>query len=128
MTSDPIRDPRTDHLLTPENCVLAIIDYQPIQVRSVRSVPHDELVDNATRVVRTAVNFGVPTVLSTVNVSTGQNEPTIAELAVLLRSVTPIDRTTVNSWEDIEFRRAIEVTGRKKLVMIALWPEVCLAF
>jgi nicotinamidase-related amidase len=128
MTSEPIRDPRIDHLLTPENCVLAIIDFQPIQVQSVKSMPHDELVDNAVRVSRTAVAFGVPIVLSTVNVRSGQNKPTIAELTSVLPNVESIDRTTVNSWEDVDFRSAIEATGRKKIVMIALWTEVCLAF
>ena len=128
MTSEQIRDPRTDHLLTPANCVLAIIDFQPIQVQSVKSMPHDELVDNAARIARTAVTFGVPIVLSTVNVRSGQNKPTIAELTSVLPNVEPIDRTTMNSWEDVDFKRAIEATGRKKIVMIALWTEVCLAF
>jgi nicotinamidase-related amidase len=128
MTSEPIRDPRTDHLLAPENCVLAIIDFQPIQVRSVKSMPHDELVDHAIRVARTAVTFEVPVVLSTVNVRSGLSKPTIAELTSVLPNVEPIDRTTVNSWEDVDFRNAIEATGRKKIVMIALWTEVCLAF
>jgi nicotinamidase-related amidase len=128
MTSEPVRDPRTDHLLTPENCVLAIIDFQPVQVQSVKSVPRVELVDNAVRVARAAVTFDVPIVLSTVNVSSGQNKPTIAELTSVLPNVEPIDRTTVNSWEDADFKRAIEATGRRKLVMIALWTEVCLAF
>ena len=128
MTSAAIRDPHTDHLLTPQNCVLAIIDYQPIQVQSVKSVPHDELVENAVRVARIAVTFGVPIVLSTVNVRSGLSKPTIPELTSLLPNVEPIDRTTVNSWEDANFRNAIEATERKKLVMIALWTEVCLAF
>jgi nicotinamidase-related amidase len=128
MTSEPIRDPRTDHLLTPENCVLAIIDYQPIQVQSVKSMPRDELVDNAVRVTRTAVTFDVPIVLSTVNVRSGLSKPTIPELTSVLPDAEPIDWTTVNSWEDTDFRSAIEATERKKIVMIALWTEVCLAF
>src|SRR3954469_10638690 len=89
MTSEPIRDPRTDHLLAPENCVLAIIDFQPIQVRSVKSMPHDELVDHAIRVARTAVTFEVPVVLSTVNVRSGLSKPTIAELTSVLPNVEP---------------------------------------
>jgi nicotinamidase-related amidase len=128
MTSEPVRDPHTDHLLTPQNCVLAIIDFQPIQVESVKSMHHDELVANAVRVSRTATAFEVPIVLSTVNVRSGQNGPTIPELTAVLPHVEPIDRTTVNSWEDVDFRHAIEATGRKKIVMIALWTEVCLAF
>jgi nicotinamidase-related amidase len=128
VTSEPIRDARTDALLTPENCVLAIVDFQPIQVESVKSMPHDELVDHAARVSRTALEFRVPIVLTTVNVRAGLSKPTIPELASLLPDVEPIDRTTMNSWEDTDFRNAIEATGRKKIVMIALWTEVCLAF
>jgi nicotinamidase-related amidase len=128
MTSELIRDPLTDHLLTPKNCALAIIDYQPIQVQSVKSMPQKELVQNAVRVARTAVTFGVPVVLSTVNVNDGQNKPTIDELTAVLQGVDPIDRTTVNAWEDVEFKAAVEATQRKKIVMLALWTEVCLAF
>ena len=128
MTSEPVRDPRTDHLLTPENCVLAIIDFQPLQVQSVKSMAHDELVEHAVRVARTALTFAVPIVLSTVNVASGLSKPTIPELTAVLPDTEPIDRTTVNSWEDTDFRSAIEATGRKKIVMIALWTEVCLAF
>jgi len=128
MTSEPVRDARVDHLLTPENCVLAIIDFQPTQVQSVKSMPPDVLVDHATRVVRTAVAFGVPIVLSTVNVRAGLNKPTISQLTSLIPHVEPIDRTGMNSWEDTDFKKAVEATTRRKLVMIALWTEVCLTF
>jgi nicotinamidase-related amidase len=128
MTSEQIRDPVTDHLLTPQNCALAIIDYQPVQVNSVKSMDHEQLVDNVVRVADTATTYELPIVLSTVNVSTGANEPTISPLTDVLPGIEPIDRTTMNSWEDIDFRRAVEATGRKKLVMVALWTEVCLTF
>jgi nicotinamidase-related amidase len=128
MASEPVRDPVTDHLLTPRNCVLAIVDYQPIPVQSVKSVEHEQLVDNVVRVAETATTYGVPIVLSTVNVSTGANKPTIAPLMDVLPGVAAIDRTTMNSWEDLDFKRAVEATGRKKLVMAALWTEVCLTF
>jgi nicotinamidase-related amidase len=128
MTSEKIRDPVADHLLTPQNCALAIIDYQPVQVKSVKSMDHEQLVDNVVRVAETAMTYGLPIVLSTVNVSTGANEPTISRLADVLPGIEAIDRTTMNSWEDIDFRRAVEATGRRKLVMVALWTEVCLTF
>jgi nicotinamidase-related amidase len=128
MTSKRIRDPFVDHLLTPQNCALAIIDYQPVQVKSVKSMDHAQLIDNVVRVAETTMTYRLPIVLSTVNVSTGANEPTIAPLADVLRGIEPIDRTTMNSWEDVEFRRAVEATGRRKLVMVALWTEVCLTF
>jgi nicotinamidase-related amidase len=66
-------------------------------------------------------------VLSTVNVANGQG-PTIPELKAVLSDSAEIDRTEINSWENVDFRRAVEATGRKKLIMTALWTEVCLAF
>jgi nicotinamidase-related amidase len=128
MTSEPIRDPRTDSLLAPDNCALVIIDYQPTQVSSIRSMDRDLLIDNIVRVAKTAVLDGVPVVLSTVNVETGKNQPTVPELKAVLPPIEALDRTTINVWEDNEFHGAIEVTGRKKLVMTALWTEACLTF
>jgi isochorismate hydrolase len=64
---------------------------------------------------------------STVNVANGQG-PTLADPAVLLADDKPLDRTTVNSWEDIEFVQAVHATGRRKLLICALWTEVCMAF
>lgn len=127
MASEPVRDPVTDHLLTPRNSVLIIIDYQPIQINSIASMDQALLVDNIVRVARTAVAYDLPIVLSTVNVKAG-SPPTISELQTVLDEVTPLDRTTVNAWEDEEFRRAVEATGRRKLIMTALWTEVCLTF
>jgi len=128
MTSDPIRDPRTDHLLTPANCALVIIDYQPAQVNSIKSMDHDPLVRNIVRVAKIAVLYGVPIVLSTVNVKTGRNAPTIPELQAVLPHVEALDRTSINAWEDTDFRDAVVATGRRKLVMAALWTEACLSF
>ena len=117
----------TDHLLTPQNAALVVIDYQPSQLQTVESMEHDVLVDNIVSVARLAKTFQLPVVLSTVNVANGQG-PTIPELKTVLSSSTEIDRSEINSWENVEFRRAVEGTGRKKLIMTALWTEVCLAF
>ena len=127
MTSAPVRDPLADHLITPQNAALLLIDYQPAQVASVRSIDHDLLVKNAVSTVRTIRAFGVPLVHSTVNVAAGQG-PTIPELATLAEDDKPLDRTTVNSWEDTEFVAAVRATGRRKLILCALWTEVCMAF
>jgi nicotinamidase-related amidase len=127
MTSASVRDPLADHLITPQNAALLLIDYQPAQVASVRSMDQDLLVKNAVSTVRTIKAFDVPVVHSTVNVAAGQG-PTIPELAGLLADDKPLDRTTVNSWEDIEFLDAVRATGRRKLIFCALWTEVCMAF
>src|SRR5260370_925843 len=69
MTSAPIRDQLADHLITPQNAALLLIDYQPTQVASVRSMDHELLVKNAVSTVRTVKAFDVPVVHSTVNVA-----------------------------------------------------------
>ena len=127
MTSAPIRDPLADHLLTPENAAFLFIDYQPSQLAAVRSMDHDLLLKNAVSTVRTIKTFGVPVVHSTVNVASGQG-PTLPELAGLLAEDKPLDRTTTNSWEDVEFVQAVHATGRRKLIICALWTEICMAF
>ena len=127
MTSAPVRDPLADHLITPENTAFLFIDYQPAQLAAVRSMDHALLVKNAVSTVRTIKTFSVPVVHSTVNVASGQG-PTLPELADLLTGDKPLDRTTVNSWEDIEFVQAVHATGRRKLIICALWTEICMAF
>jgi nicotinamidase-related amidase len=123
----PIRDPRTDSLLTPQNAVLALIDYQPEQYAGVASVQRDELLAHVTMLGRVATSFKLPVVLSTVYVKHGMSG-TNAELLEALPGVPEIDRTTMNSWEDPDFRAAVEHTGRKKLIIAGLWTEVCVAF
>jgi nicotinamidase-related amidase len=128
MTSQPVRDPLADHLITPENAAFVLIDYQPEQIAAVGSMDHEELLKNAVSTVRTVKTFGVPVIHSTVNVASGQVGPTLPELAELLEDDPPLDRTTVNSWEDAEFVQAVHATGRRKLIFCALWTEVCMAF
>ena len=121
-----IRDPVADHLLTPQNAAVLIIDYQPVQVSSIASRDKRQLVANITALARIAKLYDLPVVLSTVNVSTGRNQPTIHQITDVLDDVPIIDRTSINAWEDQDFVAAVKATGRKKLIMAALWTEVCL--
>ena len=123
-----IRDPLADHMLTPQNAALLIIDFQPVQVTSVASMDRRTLVANITAVARTAKLYDLPIVVTTVNVKTGLNQPLIHQLADILPGVEPFDRTAINAWEDEDFVAAVKATGRKKLIMAALWTEVCLVF
>ncbi len=122
-----MRDPVTDHLLTPENSALVVIDYQPSQVQTVTSIEQQLLIDNIVSVARLAKTFDLPVVLSTIQVAHGQ-APTIPELRTVLEASPELDRTEINSWENDDFRSAVQATGRRKLIMTALWTEVCLAF
>jgi nicotinamidase-related amidase len=128
MSSAPIRDPLSDHLITPQNSALILIDYQPSQFAAVRSMDQDLLLKNIVSTVKLANLFGVPIVHSTVNVATGRGQPTVPALAELLEDDPPIDRTSLNSWEDVDFLNAVRATGRRKLILCALWTEICMAF
>jgi nicotinamidase-related amidase len=128
MTSETIRDPHVDQLLTPSNCAVVVVDYQPTQIRTIGSTRSQDIVRNIVRVVRIADEYDVPIILSTVNVTNGVNGPTIPEILEIIPGVTELDRTTINAWEDADVRAAVELTTRKKLVMCALWTEVCLVF
>jgi nicotinamidase-related amidase len=128
MSSEAVRDPISDHLLTPQNAALVIIDYQPSQISAVKSMDEKPLIDNIVRVARTAVVFDLPIVLSTVGVTAAGSQPTISQLRDVLPGATELDRTTMNAWEDVEFKQAVRATGRKNLIMTALWTEICLAF
>jgi nicotinamidase-related amidase len=128
MTSYPKRDPLADHLITPENSALIVIDYQPSQFAVIRSMDTELLLKNIVSTVKTAKAFDLPIVHSTVGVTGGRSQSTVPALAELLAGSPPIDRSSINSWEDVEFVAAVRATERRKLIFCALWTEVCMAF
>lgn len=127
-TPNVVRDPHTDHLLTPENAALVLIDYQPGLVDGTHSIDRDVLINNVVAMAKVATLYDLPVILSTVGVEAGYQQPTIPELTDVLPRVAPIDRRTVDAWDTPEFRTAVEATGRRKIVMAALWTEVCLVY
>ncbi|HUH54884.1 MAG TPA: hydrolase [Rhodanobacter sp.] len=122
------RDPVADHMLTAQNAALLIIDFQPVQVGSIASMNKRLLVANVVAVARTAKLYGMPTVLTTVNVASGHNQPMLSPITDVLSDLPIVDRSSINAWEDDDFVAAVKATGRKKLIMVALWTEVCLVF
>jgi nicotinamidase-related amidase len=122
------RDAIGDHLLTPQNTALLVIDYQPGQFAAVSSMDRDLLLENIVSTAKITKLFGLPIVHSTINVTSGLAEPTVPELAELLVDNPPIDRTSINAWEDADFLSAVRATGRRKLILCALWTEMCMAF
>jgi nicotinamidase-related amidase len=89
---------------------------------------HFQLINNIITTVRLAQLYKVPIVLSTVNVTSGRNKDTIPQLKSVLGDQPSIDRTSINAWQDEDFVKAVKATGRKKLVIAALWTEACLTF
>ena len=128
MTSYPKRG-TDDALLSPDNALLTVIDYQPTQVNSINSMNHSELAKNAELVVKIAKIYDLPIVLSTVNVQSGRNQDTIPRLKkVIGEETTSYDRTSINAWEDKDYVEAIKKTERKKIIILGLWTEACLTF
>src|SRR2546427_8610295 len=114
-----------DALLTPENCVVLLIDHQPSQLANVNSHDPTMVINTVTPLAKVAKAFGVPTVLTTIGAARGGE--IFKQVQAVFPDQKPIDRTFINAWEDRRVVEAVEKTGRKKLVIAALWSEMCLA-
>ena len=117
---EPIRDTKGDRLLTPENCALVLIDYQPEQYRTITSTTKEEINLNVVALCKLARAYDIPVIVSTVAVDMGVNEGTDAEIMAELPGVPEIDRTGVNSWEML----ISAPQSRRRAARISLWP-VC---
>lgn len=124
----PVREPDEDPFLSPSNAALVLIDYQPHIMMGVRNIAHEDLINNTIGLIKTAVHFNIPIILSHVGVGLKGSQPFIEELVAAAPNAVIIDRTNVNAWEEAEFVAAIQATGRKKLIMGGLWTDVCLAY
>lgn len=111
-----------------DDCALIFIDYQPEMFSKVRSSDPVLVELGARALARGARAFNIPVVLSTVGVKMGVNKPTIETLRSELPDVQEIDRSSMNAWEDDAFHKAVKATGKKRLIICALWTEICLAF
>ena len=112
-------------LLTPDNCVLILIDHQPFQVAGLRSHDTQTVISNVVGLAKSAKIFGVPTLLTTV--LERQGGYLIKPLQDVFPKQKPIDRTFIKTWEDARVVDWVKKSGRKKIVMAALWTEICLA-
>jgi nicotinamidase-related amidase len=114
---------------TYEDTALILIDYQKEMFDTVRSETPAELIDlNVRLLIKAAKAFGMPIVLSTVGVEMGVNGPTRQSILDELPGVTPIDRSSMNAWEDKAFLDAVKATGKTRLIFGALYTEICLAY
>src|SRR5467141_2376323 len=112
-------------LLTPDNCVVVMIDHQPFQLANVNSHEPTMVINNAIGLAMTAKAYGIPTILTTVNEDSG------GQIFKGVQDIFPdhktINRTYINAWEDQRVVEAVKKTGRRKVVFAALWTEMCLA-
>jgi nicotinamidase-related amidase len=121
------RVPRSEKgLLTPDNCVVAFIDHQPQMLFGVSNFDRQSIINNTVALAKATRIFEVARVLSTVETKSfsGNMWP---ELKAIFPDRTPIERSSMNSWDDKNFVAAIEKTGKKKIVLCGLWTETCVA-
>src|SRR5260370_37389958 len=114
-----------NNLLAPENCMI-LIEYQALQFAGVQNIDRTLLVNNVVGLAKTAKVFGVPTILTTVLEERGGY--LLKHIQDVFPDQKPINRTTLNTWEDERVVNAVKKIGRKKLVIAALWTEICLAY
>jgi nicotinamidase-related amidase len=114
---------------TADDCALLLIDYQKEMFEVIRSETSAGMAELHVRLLaRTAKGFGMPIVLSTVGVGYGLNGPTLPSILSELDGIEPIDRSSMNAFEDQAFRDAVKATGRKRLIIGGLHTEICLTF
>ena len=112
-------------LLTPDNCVATFIDHQPQMLFGVSNFDREGIINNVVALAKATRVFDIPVVLSTVEKSfSGNMWP---QLKAIFPNQTPVERTSMNSWDDKNFVAAIEKTGKKKIVLAGLWTETCVA-
>jgi len=114
-----------DRLLTPQDAVLLLMDHQPFQFADLHSHEPTMVVNNVVGLAKAAKAFGIPTILTTILKDRGGL--IIKGLQDVFPDQEPIDRTSINSWEDRRIVDAVRSTGRRKLIVAGLWTEICLA-
>jgi len=112
-------------LVTPEESILLLMDHQPFQFANLHSHEPQMIVNNVIALAKGAKAFGVPTILTTINASTGG--ALLPGIQDVFPEQTPIDRTMINTWQDERVVKLVRESGRKKVIMAGLWTEICVA-
>jgi nicotinamidase-related amidase len=114
-------------LYTPADSAVVFIDHQPQMIFGVANADRANLINNVTLLAKVAKEFNVPAVLTAV-----ETESFSGYVWPMLLDVFPghpiVERSSMNSWDDPGFRKAIEATGRKNIIMTGLWTEVCVTW
>lgn len=114
-------------LYTPEDSAIVFIDHQPQMLFGVANIDRSGLINNVTLLARVAKEFGIPTVLSAVETQ-GFSGYLWPQLLDVFPGQPVVERTSMNAWDDAGFRKAIEATGRKNIILTGLWTEVCVTW
>jgi nicotinamidase-related amidase len=125
MTQEKARAKRSEKgLLTPDNCVVTLIDLQPQMLFGVANFDRQAIINNNVALSKAARVFDMPVVLSTVETK-GFSGNMWPQIQAIFPKQTPIERSTMNAWDDENFVAAVKKSGRKKIVLAGLWTETC---
>jgi nicotinamidase-related amidase len=120
------KNAQKDNLLTSENTVLLVIDWQDEMLGMVRNIDKDVLTNNIQAIIKTATVFDIPVIESTIGVAIGANQPTVPEIKKWIpNTVENIDRVSLNAWQNQAVVDAVKATGRKKIIITGLWTSGC---
>lgn len=114
-------------LLTADNCAVVFIDHQPQMTFGVANIDRQLLLNNVVMLAKGAKEYGVPVILTAVETESfsGYVWP---ELMDVFPGQQPVERSSMNSWDDEKFRATIEATGKKNIIIAGLWTEVCVVW
>lgn len=120
------KDPKTDNLLTGENTVLLVIDWQQDLINVVKNIDQSVMMNNIQAMVKTANLFDVPVIETTIGVKMAGSTPTVESVKSLIsKDVENIDRVSLNAWQNKALVEAVKKTGRKKVLVTGLWTSGC---
>lgn len=119
--------PNYNRLYTPFDSALVLIDWQPQMLFGVANIDRATLVNNVTLLAKVAKEFNVPTVITSVETE-GFSGYTLPQLLDVFPGQAVVERTSMNAWDDAGFRKAIEATGKKRVLLTGLWTEVCITW
>ncbi len=114
-------------LYTPQDSAIVFVDHQPQMLFGVANADRATLINNVTLLAKVAKEFNVPAVLTAVETE-GFSGYVWPQLLDVFPGQQVVERTSMNSWDDAGFRKAIEATGRKNIIMTGLWTEVCVTW
>ena len=120
------KNPVTDNLLTSENTVLLVIDWQQDLINVVQNIDQEIMMNNIEAMVRTADLFDIPIIETTIGVKMVGSTQTVPSVKNLIpESVENIDRVSLNAWQNKAVVEAVKKTGRKKIFITGLWTSGC---
>lgn len=120
------KDAKKDNLLTSENSILLVIDWQDEMLGMVRNIDKEVLTNNIQAMIKTANVFDIPVVESTIGVELGANQPTVQPIKQFIeKDVKNIDRISLNAWQNKAVVEAVKNSGRKKVIITGLWISGC---